>query len=139
MRALTWFYVLPLFSLIGSSISVAACSIYAKHAATRASFTLLVGAVGLLLTSALSDASGFVIRYRMSHLPVGGGTARIGELLTLSTNLDIGVIVVSLVFGLMFSISLFLVLRDAALRLGDGSTAQNSDATPPSIDEQPPA
>jgi len=104
MYGLAWGAVLVPVFLIAPAITAVACALYARRYRTPQAFALLTGAAGVLLVELLWSAFTLLLA---SHLVSALSTAKVFN----ATNQLHGV--GQLVFGVLFSISLLLVLKDA--------------------------
>lgn len=104
MNGLRWGILIVPVLMIPSAISVVVCIAYAARARTRSSVTLAIGVTGALIVSVATQLFNLFVLPRMftaKGLPIAANAAN----WVLS--------VAALVFGLIFSVSLFLVLRGA--------------------------
>jgi len=130
MAILVTSFASRLVFLISPVITVIACGMYFRSVHSRASLMMLVGAAGGLLMGAISVAVGMEFQRRALS---GISAAAMGELSTQQLYFSIATSAVGFCFALMFSISLFLALRDAAHTYGNTMRAaqpQSSAAGP---------
>jgi hypothetical protein len=126
MTMLVSAYALQLLVLVSSAITIAACALYFTRACSRASLLMLLGTLGATVANLASTAFGFWVQQATLH-PPNNSIGAIGRLAIQRTYVSLGAGFIGFGFSLMFAISLFVVLRDAASRI-DGSAVPGEPA-----------
>jgi hypothetical protein len=93
-------------------VTIAATAMYARQVRTRAAYGMLWGAVGVLIEGVLGELVRIIIATGTLSSATGAGAAEaFGRQLEVASGVDIAL---GLAFGLLFAVSLLIVLRDAA-------------------------
>jgi len=121
MTAANWNQVLQVVSLFASGITITACILYFRRARSAASVGMLVGVFGGFVVNVTLMIANMVMQQWILHPTPDPNMAAVAADLqaraVLYTWVVLGIGVVGLAFGLVFAISLFIVLRDAGRRL----------------------
>jgi hypothetical protein len=93
-------------------VTIVATAMYARRVRTRAAYGMLWGAVGVLLGGVLGELVRTIIATSTLGSATGvGASEAFGRQMEVASAVDIAL---GLAFGLLFAVSLLIVLRDAA-------------------------